>query len=44
MASAIAVGNAPQGLAITPNGNRLYVANSGSNTVTPPIRWTTRST
>jgi YVTN family beta-propeller protein len=28
------VGEGPQGLAITPDGERVYVANFGSNTVT----------
>lgn len=28
-----AIGAAPVGLAVTPNGNRLYVANSGSNCI-----------
>jgi YVTN family beta-propeller protein len=29
----IPVGNRPQGLAVTPNGKEVYVANSGSNSV-----------
>ena len=31
----ITVGNDPQGIAITPNGQTAYVANDGSGTVTP---------
>ena len=29
----VRVGNSPDGIAITPNGNDAYVGNSGSNTV-----------
>jgi DNA-binding beta-propeller fold protein YncE len=31
--SPITVGASPEGVAVTPDGSKVYVANSGSNTV-----------